>query len=162
MSGLAGAANTEGRAMSSERTRVFVICAADSIERSGAMAFSLSRINEDGEGRPFSIVVVRTHADDYLGYVNYCPHQGIWLNFGEGTFFTRDRAFLKCGWHGSVFEIDTGLCIDGPCKDKSLEPLALAVVDGEVCVCGIDLEESGFPDPFGEGDDAMEIMIHPG
>jgi nitrite reductase/ring-hydroxylating ferredoxin subunit len=162
MSGLAGAANTEGRAMSSEQTNVFVICAADSIERSGAKAFSLSRINDAGEGRPFSIVVVRTHAENYLGYVNSCPHQGIWLNFGEGTFFTRDRAFLKCGRHGSVFEIDTGLCIDGPCKDKSLEPLALAVVDGEVCVCGIDLEESGFSDPFDEGDDTMEIMIHPG
>lgn len=145
-----------------DATKVFVICAADSIERSGAKAFSLSRINEAGEGRPFSIVVVRTHGDDYLGYVNSCPHQGIWLNFGEGNFFTRDRAFLKCGRHGSVFEIETGLCIDGPCKDKSLEPLALAVVDGEVCVCGIDLEERGFPDPFDEDDDTMEIMIHPG
>ena len=148
--------------MPSAETRVFVICTADSIERSGAKAFSLSRINEAGESRPFSIVVIRTHADDYLGYVNSCPHQGIWLNFGDGDFFTRDRAFLKCGRHGAVFEIDTGLCIDGPCKDKSLEPLALAVVDGEVCVCGIDLEESGFPDPFDEGDDTMEIMIHPG
>ena len=59
------------------------------------------------------------------------------------------------------FEIDTGLCIGGPCKDKSLEPIALAVVDGEVCICGVDLEESGIPDPFDEGDDTMEIMIHP-
>ena len=147
--------------MSSEQNNVFVICAADSIERSGAKAFSLSRINEAGEGRPFSIVVVRTHADDYLGYVNSCPHQGIWLNFGEVNFFTPDRAFLKCGRHGSVFEIDSGLCIDGPCKDKNLEPIALAVVDGEVCVCGIELEESAAPHPFDDGDDTMEIMIHP-
>ncbi len=148
--------------MSSEQANVFVICAADSIERSGAKAFSLSRVNEAGEARPFSIVVARTHAADYFGYVNACPHQGIWLNIGEGNFFTRDRAFLKCGRHGAVFEIDTGLCVDGPCKDKSLEPLALAIVDGDVCVCGIELEECGFPDSFEENDDTMEIMIHPG
>ena len=144
-----------------DAAKVFVICAADSIERSNAKAFSLFRINEAGESRPFPIMVIRTHTDDYIGYVNSCPHQGIWLNFGEGNFFTRDRAFLKCGRHGSVFEIDTGLCIDGPCKDKSLEPLALAIVDSEICVCGIDLEESGFSNPFHEGDDTMEITIHP-
>ncbi len=147
--------------MSSEPVEVFVICAADTIEQGSARAFSLSRIDETGEGRPFPIVIVRTHGNDYFGYVNACPHQGIWLNFGEGNFFTPDRGFLKCGRHGSVFEIDSGLCIDGPCKDKSLEPVALAVVDGEVCICGVELEESGFPDPFDDGDDTMEIMIHP-
>ena len=144
-----------------EAAKLFVICAADSIERSNAKAFSLFRINEAGESRPFPIMVIRTHTDNYIGYVNSCPHQGIWLNFGEGTFFTPDRTFLKCGRHGSVFEIDSGLCIDGPCKDRSLEPIALAVVDGEVCLCGVELEESGHPDPFDDGDDTMEIMIHP-
>lgn len=144
-----------------EAAKIFVICSADSIERSNAKAFSLFRINEAGESRPFPIMVIRTHTDNYIGYVNSCPHQGIWLNFGEGNFFTRDRAFLKCGRHGSVFEIDSGLCIDGPCKDRSLEPIALAVVDGEVCLCGVDLEESGHPDPFDDGDETMEIMIHP-
>ena len=57
-----------------DASRVFVICAADSIERSNAKAFSLFRINEAGESRPFPIVVVRTQADDYIGYVNSCPH----------------------------------------------------------------------------------------
>jgi nitrite reductase/ring-hydroxylating ferredoxin subunit len=144
-----------------DRVEVFVICAADSIERSNAKAFSLFRVNDAGESRPFPIVVVRTHADDYLGYVNACPHQGIWLNFGEGNFFTRDRGFLRCGRHGSVFEIDSGLCIDGPCKDKSLEPIAVTVVDGEVCICGVKLEESGPSDPFDDDDDTMEITVHP-
>lgn len=147
--------------MSSEKVEVFVICAADSLEQSNAKAFRLSRINEAGESRPFSIVVIRTHANEYFGYVNSCPHERIWLNFGEGSFFTKDRAFLKCGRHGSIFEIDTGRCIEGPCKGKSLEPIALAVVDGDVCICGVKLEESGFVDPFDDGDDTMEIMIHP-
>jgi nitrite reductase/ring-hydroxylating ferredoxin subunit len=147
--------------MSSAETGVFIICAADDIERSSAKAFSLSRIDATSRGRPFSIVAIRTYADEYFGYVNCCPHQGTWLNFGEGRFFTPDRGFLQCGRHGSVFEIDTGLCIDGPCKDKSLEPVALAIIDGEVCLCGVELEEGGFPDAI-DDDDTMEIMIHPG
>jgi nitrite reductase/ring-hydroxylating ferredoxin subunit len=148
--------------MSPTKVEVFAVCAADSIEQGDARAFSLSRIDEIGESRPFPIVVVRTHVDGYFGYVNSCPHKGIWLNFGEGTFFTPDRAFLKCGRHGSTFEIETGACIGGTCKDRGLEPIALAVVDGDVCICGVALvEEDRMPNPFDEFDDTMEIMIHP-
>jgi nitrite reductase/ring-hydroxylating ferredoxin subunit len=151
-----------GQEMSSAKVEVFAVCGADDIERGDAKPFSLSRVNEAGESRPFPIVIVRTHGNDYFGYVNSCPHEGIWLNFGEGTFFTPDRTFLKCGRHGSTFEIETGLCIDGRCKEKSLEPIALAVVDGDVCVCGIALvEDDRMRHPFDEFDDTMEIMIHP-
>jgi nitrite reductase/ring-hydroxylating ferredoxin subunit len=148
--------------MPTQGPEVFVICAAESIARGSAKAFSLSRITESDEGRPFPIVIVRTVANDYFGYVNTCPHEGRWLNIGTGEFFSPDRAFLKCGRHGANFEIDTGLCVRGPCKGKSLEPIALAVIDGEVCLCGVTLvEDDRFPDPFDDLDDTMEIMIHP-
>jgi nitrite reductase/ring-hydroxylating ferredoxin subunit len=108
------------------------------------------------------IVIIRTETDDFFGYVNTCPHEGIWLNFGAGEFFNSDHTFLKCGRHGAEFEIDTGACVTGPCRGKSLEPLALTVIDGEVCLCGVVLQEDdGIPDPFEEHDDTMEIMIHP-
>jgi nitrite reductase/ring-hydroxylating ferredoxin subunit len=148
--------------MPKDAPEAFVICAAESIAPGGAKAFSLSRVTETGEGRPFPIVIIRTPADDYVGYVNICPHEGLWLNIGTGEFFNPERTFLKCGRHGANFEIDTGLCVAGPCKGKSLEPIALAVIDGEVCLCGVALvEDDGFPDPFEELDDTMEIMIHP-
>jgi len=151
-----------GQEMPATEVEVFAVCAVDDIGRGDAKPFSLSRINEAGESRPFPIVIVRTHANGYLGYVNSCPHEGIWLNFGEGDFFTPDRTSLKCGRHGSVFEIETGLCIDGRCKEKSLEPIALAVVDGDVCICGVALvEDDRMPHPFDDFDDTMEIMIHP-
>ena len=148
--------------MPSDEVELFAVCAAEDIERGDARAFSLSRVNVAGENRPFPILIVRTHANGYFGYVNACPHEGIWLNFREGNFFTPDRTFLKCGRHGAVFEIETGLCIDGACKDRSLEPIAIAVVDGDVCICGIALvEDDQMPNPFDELDDTMEIMIHP-
>jgi nitrite reductase/ring-hydroxylating ferredoxin subunit len=152
-------ADERGHDMPAEDVEVFVICAAGSIEPGGAKAFSLSRIGENEETRPFPIVVVRTHADAYYAYLNVCPHEGTWLNFGAGEFFTADRSFLKCGRHGALFEIDTGLCIGGPCQSKSLEPIALAVIDGDVCLCGIALVEEDFP--LEDFDETMEVMIHP-
>lgn len=148
--------------MPSEEVDVFVIAAAESVEPGSAKAFSLSRITEAGESRPFPIVVVRTMANDYFGYLNACPHDGSWLNVRPGEFFSRDRAFLRCGRHGANFEIETGLCVDGPCSGRNLEPVALTVADGELCLCGVRLvEDDEFPDPFGEADDTMEIMVHP-
>jgi nitrite reductase/ring-hydroxylating ferredoxin subunit len=148
--------------MDAKEIDVFVICASDAIERGGAKAFSLSRIDSSGESRPFPIVVIRTHGNDYIGYVNACPHDGVWLNIGSGDFFTQDRAFLKCGRHGASFEIDSGLCIDGPCTGKSLAPIALASVGGEICLCGERLVEDDRPfGAFDDIDETMDIMIHP-
>jgi nitrite reductase/ring-hydroxylating ferredoxin subunit len=148
--------------MPSEDHEVYVICAASSIEPGSAKAFSLLRMNDAGEGRPFPIVVVRKNAKEYFGYVNSCPHQGLWLNVGSGTFFDTDRSLLRCGRHGAKFEIETGLCVDGPCKAANLEPVALAVIQGEVCICGVSLvEDDSIPDPFEALDETMEIMIHP-
>jgi len=148
--------------MDTEEIDVFVICASGDIERGSARAFSLSRIDGSGESRPFPIVVIRTHDNAYVGYVNACPHDSVWLNIGSGDFFTQDRAFLKCGRHGATFEIDSGLCIDGPCNGRNLEPIALAVVDGEVCLCGERLVEDDRPLGVFDGhDETMDIMIHP-
>lgn len=154
----------DGDNMSAEDPIVYAICDVFKIEKGTAKPFSLARINEEGESRPFPIVIIRTHEDDVFGYANICPHKNLWLNINEGTFFSDDRNFLQCGGHGAKFEIESGLCVDGPCKDKSLEPLPVAVIDGEICLCGIELAEADmYPDPFADDydDETMEIMIHP-
>jgi nitrite reductase/ring-hydroxylating ferredoxin subunit len=146
--------------MSKEEVKIFVICAADSFERGNAKAFSLSRMTESGEAKPFSIFVVRTLNDQYFGYVNACPHQGTWHNIGDGMFFSEDGKHLRCGRHKAEFDIESGLCVKGPCKGKAIEPVALVVMDGEVCLCGVELAEDDHS-AFVEFDDTMEIMIHP-
>lgn len=145
-----------------EGVEVFVICSVASIEPGSAKAFSLSRVTETGEAKPFPIVIIRPSADSYFGYVNVCPHERRWLNIGSGGFFTEDGAYLRCGRHNAHFEIETGLCVDGPCKGQGLEPIALAAIDGDVCLCGVKLvEEERVPDPFDDDDETMEIMIQP-
>lgn len=143
---------------------VYAICTLSAISPGDAKAFSLSRITETGEQRPFPIVIVRTAAKEFYGYVNSCPHEAVWLNVGSGAFFDDDRTRLRCGRHGARFDIKTGLCTEGPCEGKSLEPVALAVIGGDVCLCGVELvEDDGMPDPFADDglEETMDIMIHP-
>jgi nitrite reductase/ring-hydroxylating ferredoxin subunit len=49
-------------------------------------------------------------------------------------FLTKDREFIICSSHGAMYEIDTGLCIAGPCIGKSLRPVDAVVRDGVVYV----------------------------
>jgi nitrite reductase/ring-hydroxylating ferredoxin subunit len=150
--------------MGEDKPGLFVVCALDDIAPGTARPFTLSRAGEADAGRPFPIFIVRVSDDVCVGYVNACPHDGVWLNVGDGEFFSADGAFLRCGRHGATFDILSGLCVDGPCAARSLEAVPLLVSDGEVCVYGIDLvEEDRHRDPFldFDPDETMEIMIHP-
>ncbi|WP_041927378.1 Rieske (2Fe-2S) protein [Methylocystis sp. SC2] len=140
---------------------LYVICALDNLVRGQATPFSLSRVTDEGETRPFSIFVVRTENDHCVGYVNICPHQGSWLNIGDGRFFSDDGQRLRCGRHKAEFDVETGVCVKGPCVDKMIEPVALVVMDGDVCLCGVKLAEEEISDDD-DLDETMEIMIHPG
>ncbi len=87
---------------------VYVICSTQQIEPGAAKAFSLLRVTETKEIRPYSIFVVRTKADQFFGYVNVCPHQGAWLNIGAGSFFSGDGERLRCGRHNAEFDVEFG------------------------------------------------------
>jgi nitrite reductase/ring-hydroxylating ferredoxin subunit len=44
--------------------------------------------------------------------------------------------------HGALFEIDSGLCVSGPCAGKALRPLPVRVERGYVMLEeGVPLEE---------------------
>jgi len=148
--------------MAAREIDLFAVCPVGAIERGGAKGFSLARIDGGGESRPFPIVVVRTFDNDFFGYINRCPHDGVWLNVGSGEFFSADRSFLRCGRHGAIFEIDNGYCIDGPCNGRLLEPIAITVIEGEVCLCGVKLlEDNRAFDWLEDSDETMAITVHP-
>jgi nitrite reductase/ring-hydroxylating ferredoxin subunit len=150
------------RLMEQGEIEVFAICAAAGIAPGEARSFRLSRVTETGEARPFSIFLVRDDKNGYFGYLNLCPHEKAWLNIGSGEFLTPDKTSLRCGRHGALFDISTGQCTDGPCKGASLEPIALAVIGGDVCICGVALmEDDSIYGPPDELEDTMEIVIHP-
>lgn len=118
---------------------IYAICAAGDISNRRARAFSLLRV-ENGKEVPWYIFVVRWDGQ-YFGYVNRCPHQGVNLDWERNQFLEPGTRRIMCGKHGSQFELETGVCIGGPCAGKALEAVPLCLADGDVCVMGVTLAE---------------------
>ena len=91
-----------------------------------------------GEGDwPFRGFVVRKGKEIYA-YQNYCMHAGHPLNFKPDSFLTRDSALIICASHGALYEIETGVCVSGPCPGKSLRAVRTEIIDGDIVVYGPD------------------------
>lgn len=123
-----------------ENGTAYAICAMNEIPSQRARGFVLSRVDAQGGEQPFPIVVVRW-GRQVFGYVNKCPHDGVNLDWERNQFLDPNGIRLMCGKHGALFELGTGLCIEGPCKGRGLQPVALAVLDGDICVLGVQLAE---------------------
>ena len=95
---------------------------------------------EDGEsigltvaiaGNAKMLIAVRRGDSAYV-YINSCPHIGAPLDLQPGKFLTHDKKSILCSTHGALFEIDTGHCTFGPCKDDHLEVLPIKIEKGEI------------------------------
>ena len=103
-----------------------VICALASLDDPGARGFTL------GTGEwPLRGFVVR-RGETVRAYVNHCPHAGFPLNWQPDVFLAPGGAQIRCIMHGALFEIETGVCIAGPCAGLGLQPLPIEVRDGYV------------------------------
>lgn len=77
---------------------------------------------------------VVNHRGEFRAYVNSCRHMTTPLDFVRYRFFTEDGRHLVCATHGALYEPDTGLCVDGPCRGLSLHGLPVVVERGEIIV----------------------------
>ncbi|MBI3454040.1 MAG: Rieske (2Fe-2S) protein [Rhodospirillales bacterium] len=109
-----------------------VLCRVDEIADPGAKGFTL----DDPAGDPLrrrEIFVVRRGSHVYA-YINSCPHVGTPLDWRPDQFLSPDRDLIQCATHGARFEIASGYCVAGPCKGKSLTPVAVTVEGGAVII----------------------------
>lgn len=68
------------------------------------------------------------HKDgEYFAYKNQCPHTGAPLDWIEHQFLDMDNEFIQCSVHDARFNIETGLCVVGPCVNESLQPLKITI-----------------------------------
>ena len=72
------------------------------------------------------IIIVRTEKS-VLAYINSCPHIGAPLDLRPGQFLSHNKENIVCSTHGALFQIDTGLCIFGPCKDAYLQSIPITM-----------------------------------
>ena len=105
-----------------------VVCGFDELDDPGCREFRI------GEGDwPFKGFVVRK-GDAVFAYQNYCVHAGHPLNWQADRFLTPDGLQIICASHGAIYEIDSGICVAGPCPGKRLRQVDVEVRDGDVIV----------------------------
>lgn len=94
-----------------------LICSLEQIPDPGSRGFDL-QIN----GEQLSGFVVLKDAEIFA-YRNICPHTGSPLDWVEHQFLDMDQQFIQCAVHDARFEVQSGLCIAGPCSGDSLQKL---------------------------------------
>ena len=134
-----------------EEKVAYVVCPMSEIPSQRARGFQLMIVGDDGAPKPWPLVIVRW-GRQVFGYVNKCPHDGVNLDWEHNQFLDPNCVRLMCGKHGAQFELGTGLCVEGPCKGESLTPVALAVLDGDICVTGVTLVEDVEEPSLEDGD----------
>ena len=130
----------------------YIICGLNEIPSQRAYGFNLVKLDENGNEQPLPIVIVRW-GKHVFGYVNRCPHDGVNLDWERDTFLDPNYGTrLMCGKHGALFDLASGDCVDGPCLGQGLEPVAVTVLDGDICITGVTLAEE--PDEGPEDENA--------
>jgi nitrite reductase/ring-hydroxylating ferredoxin subunit len=84
----------------------------------------------------FRMFVVR-RGGALFGYLNICPHFSLPLNYRPDQFTTRDGEIL-CSMHFALFRMEDGVCIDGACPGRSLDPVPIEVTPNGMLRIAID------------------------
>jgi nitrite reductase/ring-hydroxylating ferredoxin subunit len=96
----------------------------------------------DGESRGFdplrtgrdTLFVVR-RAGRVRAWRDACPHiDGAPMAWRKDAYLNADRDRIVCGAHGAQFDIETGVCVVGPCLGRGLEPVEITSMNGALYV----------------------------
>ena len=75
-----------------------------------------------GDGRD-TIFAVRRNGQVHV-YRNQCPHiDGAPLPWRKDAYLNREASRIVCAAHGAQFDIESGICLLGPCLGQSLQAL---------------------------------------
>ncbi len=88
------------------------------------------------DGMRREALVLRDESGEVRAFRNLCKHLPILIDAGSRRYLTPDGRELLCATHGARFRLTDGLCVHGPCKGASLDPVpvvregdALFVID---------------------------------
>ena len=90
-------------------------------------------ISIEHQGIKSELFVVKKDAKIAV-YENSCPHTLGPLDWTPDQFLNIDNDYIQCANHGALFEIDSGLCIYGPCKAQSLKAVPFSIKDNNIYV----------------------------
>ena len=106
------------------------ICHLDELADGAARGFDPLAHGQD------TLFIVR-QGSALRAFKNDCPHwPGSPMAWRKDAYLTADGAHIACSGHGAKFDINTGLCLSGPCVGESLQALALQIDEtGGVYIC---------------------------
>lgn len=91
-------------------------------------------IGIDPPRQPGVPLILRRQGDSVRAWLNICPQDGRRMNWAPGLFNVKDGT-LRCSVRGAQFALDDGgICTSGPCRGKSLIPVAVRVQGGLVTI----------------------------
>ncbi len=104
-----------------------LICASEALVEGGSgFRFEVCRA-----GEPMPAFAIR-FGGVVRAYINECRHQCTELDWNPGEFFDAERLYLVCATHGALYQPDSGLCVDGPCRGARLATIAVRERDGAI------------------------------
>lgn len=104
-----------------------VICASSAL-KDGATGVRFKVKTAAGEVAAFAV----RYDGKIYAYVNRCAHVPVELDWMDGAFFDYSKLYLICSTHGAMYLPHTGVCVQGPCRGKSLQAVAIEEHDGQV------------------------------
>ena len=110
------------------------ICHVDELHDGSALGFDPQKSGKD------TLFLVRK-GDDVFAYRDECPHyQGSTsLPWRKDAYLDSAAKTIVCAAHGAEFEIETGLCVHGPCVGESLTSVPLRFTsDGKIFIANAD------------------------
>lgn len=73
-----------------------------------------------------SVVLIKFE-DSVKAYLNNCPHQNVPLDEAYKIDVNPFEKTMKCSVHDAFFNIEDGVCVEGPCWDEALEALEIKI-----------------------------------
>jgi nitrite reductase/ring-hydroxylating ferredoxin subunit len=122
----------------SDHQKNVIFNSEDLVNEGAGLRFPLPQIHERATG-----FVIRFHGKPYA-YVNQCAHLPVELDWNEGAFFTAQKDYLICATHGAHYQPETGFCIMGPCKGKSLTPIQVTEENRQVIIDVASIHKNNF------------------
>jgi nitrite reductase/ring-hydroxylating ferredoxin subunit len=98
--------------------RLVRLCHASELPEGAARGFDPAERGRD------TLFVVRRNG--LHAYRNACPHwSDTSMAWRKDAFLNADASRIVCAAHGAQFEIETGMCVLGPCLGQALARVAL-------------------------------------
>lgn len=81
----------------------------------------------DPDGRGQDTLILLRHQGHLHAWANVCPHQGVPMAWRRHAHLNAAATHVQCHAHGALFDMASGLCVQGPCLGQQLSRRKIVV-----------------------------------